>query len=115
MSLPLPTDPPVSVRLFKRVACFRLMHHRDDCRWQLSPRWRAVLRGEYLETTATLSQELRAFADEMDELDATRGRDRAEEMREKTRMLGRPAPMQAALLPMSRSRHRQATSQEGTA
>jgi hypothetical protein len=56
---------------------------------------RAVLRGEYLETTATLSQELHAFADEMDEVDAKRGRDFAEEVREKARMLGKPVPMRA--------------------
>ncbi|HEV2461803.1 MAG TPA: hypothetical protein VGS80_25890 [Ktedonobacterales bacterium] len=43
VSLPLPGDPPMSVRLFKRMALFRLVHHRDDCRWQLSPRWRAIL------------------------------------------------------------------------
>jgi hypothetical protein len=54
---------------------------------------RAVLRGEYLETTATLSQELRAFADEMDEVDAKRGRDFAEEVCEKARMLGNPVPI----------------------
>ena len=33
----------MSVRLFKRMAVFRLIRHRDDCRWQLSPRWRAIL------------------------------------------------------------------------
>jgi hypothetical protein len=43
VSLPLPADPPMSVCLFKRMAVFRLMRHRDDCRWQLSPRWRAIL------------------------------------------------------------------------
>jgi hypothetical protein len=43
VSLPLPADPPMSVRLFKRMAVFRLMRHRDDCRWQLSPRWRVIL------------------------------------------------------------------------
>jgi hypothetical protein len=54
---------------------------------------RAVLRGEYLDTTATLSQELRAFAGEMDEVDAKRGRDFAEEVREKARVLGKPVPL----------------------
>ncbi len=43
VSLPFPTDPPMSVRLFKRMAAFRLVRHRDDCRWQLSPHWRAIL------------------------------------------------------------------------
>jgi hypothetical protein len=41
--VPLPADPPMSVRLFKRMALFRLMRHRDDCRWQLSAHWRAIL------------------------------------------------------------------------
>jgi hypothetical protein len=65
---------------------------------------RAVLRGEYLDTTATLSQELRAFADERDEVDAKRGRDFAEEVREKARMLGKPVPMQAASDSVPRTR-----------
>jgi hypothetical protein len=56
---------------------------------------RAVLRGEYLETTATLSQELHAFAGRMDEVDAERGRDFAEEVREKARRLGRPVPIRS--------------------
>jgi hypothetical protein len=56
---------------------------------------RAVLRGEYLKTTGTLSKELHAFADEMDEEDAKRGRDFAEEVREKARMLGKPVPMRS--------------------
>ena len=61
---------------------------------------RAALRGEYLETTATLSQELHAFADVMDEVDARRGRDFAEEVREKARMLGKPVPLrQTCTLP----------------
>lgn len=56
---------------------------------------RAALRGEYLDITATLSQELRAFADHMEEVDAERGRDFAEEVREKARMLGKPVPLRA--------------------
>jgi len=61
---------------------------------------RAVLRGEYLDTTATLSQELRAFAGKIDEEDARRGRDFAEEVREKARMLGKPVPLrQTCTLP----------------
>ena len=66
---------------------------------------RTVLRGEYLDTTATLSQELRAFADEMDEVDATRGRDFAEEVREKARMIGKPVPMQAVPVSVPSSRY----------
>jgi hypothetical protein len=56
---------------------------------------RAVVRGEYLDTTATLSQELCALADEMDEVDATRGRDFAEEVREKARSMGKPVPIRS--------------------
>jgi hypothetical protein len=58
---------------------------------------RAVIRGEYLDTTATLSQELHAFSDRMEEVDAERGRDFAEEVREKARMQGKPVPMRGAL------------------
>jgi hypothetical protein len=76
---------------------------------------RTVLRGEYLDTTATLSQELHAFADEMDEVDAKRGRDFAEEVREKARMMGKPVPMQAAVVTVPRAQHQQATNQEGAA
>ena len=54
---------------------------------------RAALRGEYLETTTTLSQEVGAFVVHMDEVDAERGRDFAEEVREKARMLGKPVPL----------------------
>jgi hypothetical protein len=57
---------------------------------------RTVLRGEYLEITATLSQELHAFADRMEEVDAEKGRDFAEEVREKARMLGRAVPLRAS-------------------
>jgi hypothetical protein len=53
---------------------------------------RAALRGEYLDTTATLGQELHAFANRMDEVDADKQRDFAEEVREKARMLGKPLP-----------------------
>jgi hypothetical protein len=56
----------------------------------------AVLRGEYLDTTATLSQELRAFADEMDEVDAKRGRDFAETVVEAGGYIRRPAVFGAA-------------------
>ena len=65
---------------------------------------RAVLRAEYLDTTATLSQELHAFAEHMDEVDLKRGRDFAEEVREKARMLGKPVPMRIeSTLPSSRA------------
>jgi hypothetical protein len=53
---------------------------------------RAVLRGEYLDASATLSQELRAFAERMDEVDVERCRDFTEEVREKARLLGRAVP-----------------------
>ncbi len=65
---------------------------------------RAALRGEYLDTTATLSQELRAFADRMEEVDAERGRDFAEEVREKARMLGKPVPLRTQRLLANGSR-----------
>lgn len=54
---------------------------------------RTALRGEYLETAATLSLELRDFAGCMDEVDAERGRDYAEEVREKARQMGKPVPI----------------------
>jgi hypothetical protein len=53
---------------------------------------RAVIRGEYLSHTTTLSQELHAFHDRMEEVDAKKGRDFAEEVREKARGLGKPVP-----------------------
>jgi hypothetical protein len=40
---PFPLDPPMSARLFKRMARFRLVQHREDCAWRLSPRWRQIL------------------------------------------------------------------------
>jgi hypothetical protein len=43
ISYPFPDEPPMSARLFRRMARFRLVRHRDDCRWQLSPRWQAIL------------------------------------------------------------------------
>jgi hypothetical protein len=69
---------------------------------------RAALRSEYLDTTATLSQELHAFAVRMDAVDAERGCDFAEEVREKARVLGKPVPLRetCALLPQV---HRLAT------
>jgi len=48
-----------------------------------------------LETTATLSQELHAFAGTIDEEDIKRGRDFAEQVREKACMLGKPVPMRS--------------------
>jgi hypothetical protein len=55
------------------------------------------------DTTAALSQELRAFADEMDEVDAKRGRAFAEEVREKARMMGKPVPLQAEAVAVRRT------------
>ena len=49
--------------------------------------------GEYLDKTATLSQEVRRFVEEMDEVDAGLRRDFVEEVREKARMMGKPVPM----------------------
>src|SRR5262249_40165138 len=41
---PFPTDPPVTARLLRRMARFGLVRHKDDCSWQLSLRWRSLLR-----------------------------------------------------------------------
>ncbi len=53
---------------------------------------RAALRGQQLGTDSTLSLELADFARSADDLDATLGRDFAEEVREKARKLGRAVP-----------------------
>jgi hypothetical protein len=44
VSYPFPTDPPVTARLLKRMATFKLVRHTDECRWKLSPRWQRILR-----------------------------------------------------------------------
>lgn len=54
---------------------------------------RAALRGEFLEETATLSLELRDFAQCMEEVDGVKGRDFADEVREKARRMGKPVPI----------------------
>lgn len=54
---------------------------------------RAALRGEYLSEQTTLSQELHRFVERMEEVDAERGRDFAEEVREKARSMGKPVPL----------------------
>jgi len=41
---PFPTDAPVTARLLRRMARFGLVRHKDDCSWQLSLRWRSLLR-----------------------------------------------------------------------
>jgi hypothetical protein len=41
---PFPTDPAVTARLLRRMARFGLVRHKDDCSWQLSLRWRLLLR-----------------------------------------------------------------------
>jgi hypothetical protein len=40
---PFPTDPPMSTRLFKRMAAHGLVRHRDDCTWRLALGWRGIL------------------------------------------------------------------------
>ena len=52
----------------------------------------------------TLSQELHRFALRMEEADAERGRDFAEEVREKARMMGKPVPLRGDSLLSSRGR-----------
>ncbi len=73
----------------------RVVHDLDQVDAELYGllKLRAVIRGEYLSHTATLSQELHAFHDRMEEVDAEKGRDFAEEVREKARGLGKPVPM----------------------
>jgi hypothetical protein len=38
-----PTEPPMTARLFKRMARFGLVRHREDCSWRLARRWRDIL------------------------------------------------------------------------
>ena len=58
---------------------------------------RAALRGEHLEETATLSLELRDFSRCMEEVDQQKGRDFAEEVREKARQMGKPVPLRSPM------------------
>jgi hypothetical protein len=53
---------------------------------------RAALRGEYLEETATLGLEVRDFVRRMNEVDAEKVREFADEVREKARCMGKPVP-----------------------
>ena len=84
--------PPMSL-----ARCSRVAHDLDQVDAEVYGllKLRAALRGEYLDTTATLSQELHAFANRMDEVDAEKERDFAEAVREKARMLGKPLPLRA--------------------
>jgi hypothetical protein len=92
VSLPLPTEPPAALTRLPRV---RHGLAEVDAEHYGLLKLRAVLRGEHLETTATLSQELHAFADAMGEEDVKLGRDFAEQVREKARMLGKLVPMRS--------------------
>ena len=56
---------------------------------------RAALRGEYLDETATLGLEVRDFVQRMEEVDTEKGRDFAEEVREKARRMGKVVPMRS--------------------
>ncbi len=89
---------PTPAKALKRVPLVRHDLRQVDAELYGLLKLRAALRGEYLDTTATLSLELRAFAQAAEDLDATRGRDFAEEVREKARKLGRPVPMRARSL-----------------
>ncbi len=40
---PFPSDPPMTTRLFKRMAHHGLVRHREDCSWRLSRRWMSIL------------------------------------------------------------------------
>jgi len=44
LRFPFPLDPPVTARLLKRMARFGLVRHKEDCSWQLTRRWRPILR-----------------------------------------------------------------------
>ena len=87
---PFSTLPPVMLKRQKQ-------HHHDlyaiDAEIYGFFKLRAAHRGEYLGHTVTLSQELHAFHDRMEEIDMDKGRDFAEEVREKARLLGKPVPM----------------------
>jgi hypothetical protein len=54
---------------------------------------RSVLCERHLDTTLTLSLELRAFAERMDAVDRNLARDFYASVREKARMLGRSVPL----------------------
>lgn len=41
---PFPADPPMTARLLRRMARLGLVRHKDDYSWQLSLRWRSLLR-----------------------------------------------------------------------
>src|SRR5262249_31097398 len=41
---PFPPEPPMTARLFKRMARFGLVRHREDCSWRLARHWQAILR-----------------------------------------------------------------------
>jgi len=40
---PFSPEPPMTARLFKRMARFGLVRHREDCSWRLARRWRDIL------------------------------------------------------------------------
>src|SRR5215470_3914815 len=54
---------------------------------------RSVIWGRQMDETLTLSLELRAFAQRMEDWDELRGRDYFQEVREKARILGRAVPL----------------------
>jgi hypothetical protein len=76
-----------------RVPAVRHDLNRVDAELYGLLKLRAALRGEYLEETATLGLEVRKFVTRMEDMDAEKGRDFAEEVREKARRMGKPVPI----------------------
>ncbi|MBA2678633.1 MAG: hypothetical protein H0U76_09620 [Ktedonobacteraceae bacterium] len=59
---------------------------------------RAMLRGSYLKAPAEISQELEAFDERIAEWDSARGRNFAEDVRERARMAGKKLPYKPSLV-----------------
>ncbi|MBA3824248.1 MAG: hypothetical protein H0X24_10195 [Ktedonobacterales bacterium] len=69
---------------------------------------RAMLRGSYLKAPAEISRELEAFDERIADWDADRGRNFAEDVRERARMAGKKLPYKAPLTFPKRPRGRPA-------
>ncbi len=94
-------DPPTALKRLPKIAPNL---NQVDAELYGLLKLRAALRGEYLSEQMTLSQELHRFALRMEEVDAERGRDFAEEVREKARMMGKPVPLRGDSVLSSRGR-----------
>jgi hypothetical protein len=82
--------PPRSLKRHKKVA-----HDLEQIDAEIHRlfKLRTVVMGRYLSYKTTLSQDLAAFAKRVEEGDHAKGRDYAEAVREKARMLGKPVAM----------------------